>query len=76
MLLHSSSALGSFGKVEVYKPFPVPAYKISKAALNMLTVQYAQEYENEGFVFVAVSPGVSVLLVPLICERKKTWIDR
>lgn len=39
---------------------PVPAYKISKAALNMLTLQYAQEYANEGFTFMAISPGVSL----------------
>ena len=40
---------------------PVPAYKISKAALNMLTLQYAQTYASEGFTFLAVSPGVSIL---------------
>ena len=38
---------------------PAPAYKITKAALNMLTVQYALEYEKEGFNIFAVSPGVS-----------------
>lgn len=38
---------------------PCPAYKISKAALNALTVQYAISYEDEGFVFLAVNPGVS-----------------
>ncbi|MCJ1404072.1 hypothetical protein MMC11_007297 [Xylographa trunciseda] len=52
-----SSTLGSIARAEVYKPFPVPAYKISKAALNMLTVQYGQAYEDEGFVIVAISPG-------------------
>jgi NAD(P)-dependent dehydrogenase (short-subunit alcohol dehydrogenase family) len=35
-----------------------PAYKITKAALNMLTVQYALEYEKEGFIIFAISPGV------------------
>ncbi|GFF48024.1 C-factor [Aspergillus udagawae] len=40
-----------------YKGAPTPAYKISKAALSMLTVQYAQDYESEGFTFLAVSPG-------------------
>jgi NAD(P)-dependent dehydrogenase (short-subunit alcohol dehydrogenase family) len=45
----------------VYKGAPTPAYKISKAALSMLTVQYAQDYESEGFTFLAVSPGVSSL---------------
>lgn len=40
---------------------PCPAYKISKAALNALMVQYSLSYEDEGFVFLAVSPGVSTL---------------
>ncbi|KAF4165673.1 hypothetical protein CNMCM6936_007626 [Aspergillus lentulus] len=31
--------------------------QITKAALNMLTVQYAQDYGSEGFTFLAVSPG-------------------
>ncbi|PYH76502.1 hypothetical protein BO82DRAFT_407119 [Aspergillus uvarum CBS 121591] len=31
----------------------VPAYKVSKAALNALTVQYALSYEADGFVFMA-----------------------
>ncbi|KAB2570887.1 C-factor [Lasiodiplodia theobromae] len=35
----------------------VPAYKISKAALNSLTVQYALELEGEGFTVVPISPG-------------------
>lgn len=39
---------------------PCPAYKISKAALNALTVQYALSYEDEGFTFLAVNPGVSL----------------
>ncbi|KAE8143762.1 hypothetical protein BDV38DRAFT_289633 [Aspergillus pseudotamarii] len=34
-----------------------PAYKISKAALNALTVQYAMSYKDEGFTFLAVNPG-------------------
>lgn len=40
---------------------PVPAYKVSKAALNMLTVQWAHEYKDQGFTFVTVSPGVSFI---------------
>ncbi|KAJ5113990.1 hydroxyacyl dehydrogenase [Penicillium angulare] len=36
---------------------PMPAYKISKAALNALTVQYALSYGKEEFTFVAVHPG-------------------
>jgi NAD(P)-dependent dehydrogenase (short-subunit alcohol dehydrogenase family) len=38
---------------------PAPAYKISKAALNALTVQYALDHAKEGFSFMALSPGVS-----------------
>jgi NAD(P)-dependent dehydrogenase (short-subunit alcohol dehydrogenase family) len=45
---------------KVYAQGRCPAYKISKAALNMLTVQYAQQYADEGFTFLAVSPGVSI----------------
>jgi NAD(P)-dependent dehydrogenase (short-subunit alcohol dehydrogenase family) len=37
---------------------PGPAYKITKAALNMLTAQYAHTYGKEGFVIFALSPGV------------------
>jgi NAD(P)-dependent dehydrogenase (short-subunit alcohol dehydrogenase family) len=51
--------MGSLAKAEAYRQAPTPAYKISKAALNMLTVQYSQQYEADGFTFVAVSPGVS-----------------
>jgi NAD(P)-dependent dehydrogenase (short-subunit alcohol dehydrogenase family) len=42
-----------------YVDQPCFAYKISKAALNMMNVQYAQQYAKEGFTFLAVSPGVS-----------------
>lgn len=41
--------------------FPAPAYKISKAAANALTAQYAVEYEKEGFSFTALCPGVCSL---------------
>ncbi|KAI1410012.1 NAD(P)-binding protein [Hypoxylon sp. FL1857] len=37
--------------------FPAPAYKISKAAMNSLTVQYALDHEKEGFTFMALCPG-------------------
>lgn len=36
----------------------VPAYNISKAALNMLTVQWALALAKEGFTVMAISPGV------------------
>lgn len=44
---------------DTFQLLPSPAYKISKTALNMLTVQYAQQYAGEGFTFIGVSPGVS-----------------
>ncbi|KAJ5084549.1 C-factor [Penicillium alfredii] len=36
---------------------PSPAYKITKAALNSLTVQYALDYKKEGFTIFAFAPG-------------------
>ena len=43
-----------------------PSYKVSKAALHALTVQYALALEKEGFTVVSVSPGVS--LAYLYCD--------
>ncbi|KAH8694291.1 hypothetical protein BGW36DRAFT_454900 [Talaromyces proteolyticus] len=40
-----------------YMHLLTPAYKITKAALNMLTMQYALEHGKDGFIFIAVSPG-------------------
>jgi NAD(P)-dependent dehydrogenase (short-subunit alcohol dehydrogenase family) len=37
---------------------PDHGYRVSKAALNCLTSIFACELEDEGFTFVAVSPGV------------------
>jgi len=56
-VINISTTLGSIGKSATYSVFPVPAYKITKAALNMLTVQYSLAFASEGFTFVAVSPG-------------------
>lgn len=62
-----SSTVGTFAKAEDFRVAPTPAYKVSKAALNMLTVQYAQQYETEGFTVLAVSPGVSCRkMIPLV----------
>ncbi|KAF4186521.1 hypothetical protein CNMCM7927_005344 [Aspergillus lentulus] len=57
LVVNISTTLGSMTLAPVYKGSPTPAYKITKAALNMLTVQYAQDYGSEGFTFLAVSPG-------------------
>jgi NAD(P)-dependent dehydrogenase (short-subunit alcohol dehydrogenase family) len=55
----SSTTVGSIARAHVYEQTRSPAYKITKAALNMLSVQYAQQYASEGFTFLLVSPGVS-----------------
>ncbi|CAG7924806.1 unnamed protein product [Penicillium olsonii] len=52
-----STILGSMAMADSFRTLPSPAYKISKAALNMLTVQYANQYLGEGFTFVGISPG-------------------
>ncbi|KIK41664.1 hypothetical protein CY34DRAFT_761307 [Suillus luteus UH-Slu-Lm8-n1] len=33
-------------------------YSISKAAVNMVNAKYAAQYKSEGFVFLALSPGL------------------
>lgn len=50
-----------------YRALPGPAYKITKAALNMLTVQQALEYGDEGFTVLALCPGVSCVILPPLC---------
>ncbi|RDL33851.1 NAD(P)-binding Rossmann-fold containing protein [Venustampulla echinocandica] len=52
-----STTVGSITTASKYSMMAVPAYKVSKAALNMLTVQYALNYAEEGFTFLAISPG-------------------
>ncbi|KAJ5878389.1 hypothetical protein N7455_001854 [Penicillium solitum] len=56
-VINISTTLGSIAMADAFRPLLSPAYKISKAALNMLTVQYAQQYANDGFTFLAISPG-------------------
>ncbi|KAL1638693.1 hypothetical protein SLS58_008725 [Diplodia intermedia] len=56
-VVNISTTLGSIGSAATYASMPVPSYKISKAALNMLTVQYAFSFADKGFTFVALSPG-------------------
>ncbi|KAH8701855.1 short chain dehydrogenase reductase [Talaromyces proteolyticus] len=52
-----SSTVGSITYARLVQPIPAPAYKITKTAVNALTVQYALDYENEGFTIFALSPG-------------------
>ncbi|KAJ5773758.1 hypothetical protein N7457_008654 [Penicillium paradoxum] len=56
-VINMSTTLGSITMADAFRPLPTPAYKISKAALNMLTVQYALQYADDGFTFLAISPG-------------------
>lgn len=60
MDVHSTSTLGSLGLAPGFKLAPTPAYKISKTALNMLTVQWAQDMADEGFTIIGISPGVRI----------------
>lgn len=46
-----------FGSVELNDRDFVGSYSISKAALNMLTVQYKNEYFEEGIIFIPLHPG-------------------
>lgn len=56
-----TSTLGCVSQV-ADNPFPVPAYKVSKAALNMLTAEWAlQTTAKEGLIFIPLSPGVCLL---------------
>jgi NAD(P)-dependent dehydrogenase (short-subunit alcohol dehydrogenase family) len=46
-----------FGSVALNDRSFVGAYSVSKAALNMLTVQYKNEYVEEGIIFIPLHPG-------------------
>ncbi|PYI06005.1 short chain oxidoreductase [Aspergillus sclerotiicarbonarius CBS 121057] len=52
-----STSVGSFALQENFRNYPAPSYKISKAALNMLTQLYSQSLDDEGFTVFCVSPG-------------------
>ncbi|KAK7890699.1 hypothetical protein LTR67_007908 [Exophiala xenobiotica] len=56
-VVNITTTLGSITQAPKYTWAPFPAYKISKAAMNMLTVLYAQEYAKEGFTIFGISPG-------------------
>ncbi|KAL4994919.1 hypothetical protein BDV10DRAFT_175759 [Aspergillus recurvatus] len=56
-ILNISTTLGSISKQSINRHVKTPSYKITKAALNMLTVLYANDLENEGFTVFCVSPG-------------------
>jgi NAD(P)-dependent dehydrogenase (short-subunit alcohol dehydrogenase family) len=51
--------MGSISLAASYVFAQTPAYKVSKAALNMLAAQYALDFEKDGFTVLSISPGVS-----------------
>ena len=55
----SSSSVGSISLASQFQHLLTPSYKITKAALNALTVDYGLTYAKEGFTFIVISPGVS-----------------
>ncbi|KAH8804163.1 short-chain dehydrogenase-like protein [Flagelloscypha sp. PMI_526] len=56
-IISISSPLASLTLAPHLTMFRSPAYKISKTAVNMLTVQWANDFGKEGFTFLALSPG-------------------
>jgi NAD(P)-dependent dehydrogenase (short-subunit alcohol dehydrogenase family) len=51
--------MGSISMSHFVKEKHTPAYKITKAALNMLGVQWSYALESDGFTVLLISPGVS-----------------
>jgi len=56
-IVNITSTLGSMTLAEGFQQSPSVAYKVSKAALNMLTVQYALQQGKAGFTVFGISPG-------------------
>ncbi|KAK7943114.1 NAD(P)-binding protein [Apiospora aurea] len=56
-VVNMSTTVSSFAYQDVFVRLPAPAYKITKAALNMLTLQWGMEYRDQGFTIFGVSPG-------------------
>ncbi|TQS33359.1 hypothetical protein Golomagni_06303 [Golovinomyces magnicellulatus] len=52
-----STTLGSLALAEKFRAGRAYPYKITKAAMNMLMVQYAFDLEKEGFTVIGTSPG-------------------
>ncbi|KAK6002550.1 hypothetical protein QM012_001300 [Aureobasidium pullulans] len=56
-IINMSSGLGSFAYATRTATMPTDAYIISKTALNMLTLRWANWYSDAGFTILAISPG-------------------
>ncbi|XP_030228417.1 uncharacterized protein LOC115555600 isoform X1 [Gadus morhua] len=58
VVVNLSSMAGSMtGTPESYSRFPVMSYRISKAALNMLTICSALEFQKDNILSVLLHPG-------------------
>ncbi|EXJ91482.1 hypothetical protein A1O3_00030 [Capronia epimyces CBS 606.96] len=57
LIFNISSVLGSIELFPRFAVFPVSTYKVSKAALNALTVQWSLDLSKSDFTVVAASPG-------------------
>ncbi|OAX42087.1 NAD(P)-binding protein [Rhizopogon vinicolor AM-OR11-026] len=53
-----SSGVGDLDLTIGFEIATFAPYSISKAAVNMANAKYAAQYKSEGFVFLAISPGV------------------
>jgi NAD(P)-dependent dehydrogenase (short-subunit alcohol dehydrogenase family) len=61
-VINISSALGSISLTKAFSfSQSCAAYKVSKAALNMLTCQWAVSFKEDGIIVLSVSPGVCPL---------------
>lgn len=56
----SSSTMGAFSWAETLHENLANAYKISKTGLTMLNKIFALDLASEDFIFLAISPGVSI----------------
>ncbi|KAK4107249.1 NAD(P)-binding protein [Canariomyces notabilis] len=56
-VVNISSSVGSISLASRYQHLSTPSYKITKAALNALTVDYGLTFAKEGFTFIVISPG-------------------
>ena len=60
-IVNVSSELASFGKRSdpgwIYAEFKLPTYQASKAALDSLTLSYANQLKDEGIMVNAICPG-------------------
>lgn len=56
-IVNLTSTVGSMTLASDFAAIPSPSYKISKAALDMMTVQYALNSKGAGFIATCISPG-------------------